>query len=231
VNNWKTIIQHGLYPPTCLLCGDPGGDGRDLCRPCANALPLNRPACPRCAEALGAETDCDCGQCQKRAPAFDASFAAFRYEEPVRHLIHALKFGARYPSARLLGELLAQAVVAGRRPLPEALLPVPLHPSRYRERGFNQAAEIARSVSAFTGIPLDLNSCIRNSRTQPQAELSAEERTRNIRHAFAVKRVPTASHIAIVDDVVTTGATVNELAKCLRAAGVRRIDVWACARA
>ena len=230
MNNWLSIIQDWLYPPTCLVCGDPGAAGLDLCEPCADALPYNRIACPRCGLALPTPQTAECGRCQKHPPAFHATHALFRYEEPVRHLIHALKFGAHYPSARLLGSLLADAL-CGLEDKPALLIPVPLHPSRYRERGFNQATEIARTLSRRLHIPLDLTSSARVRPTQPQAELAAEQRARNIRKAFRILKAPKATHVAILDDVVTTGATVNELAKVLCAAGVERVDVWACARA
>jgi ComF family protein len=230
VNNWLSIIQDWFYPPTCLLCGDPGAAGRDLCRPCADSLPYNRTACIRCGLTLPFPQDSECGRCQRHPPAFHSTCALFRYEEPVRHLIHALKFGARYPCARLLGSLLADAL-SSLEDKPALLIPVPLHPSRYRERGFNQATEIARILSRRLQIPLDVTGCVRVRRTQPQAELAAEERARNIRKAFQIVGKPAVAHVAIVDDVVTTGATVNELARVLRAAGVRRVAVWACARA
>ena len=230
MNNWAGIIQDWLFPPTCLLCGDAGTPGRDLCAPCAESLPFNRPACLRCARPLPFATALPCGACQRRPPAFDQGFALFRYEEPAAHLIRALKFHARYPCARLLGDLLADAL-AGRDDPPSLIIPMPLHPGRYRERGHNQSLEIARTLSRRLRIPLDFRSCARVQATRPQTELRAKERRRNVKKAFAVARPPKADHVAILDDVVTTGATANELAKALRKAGVARIDVWACARA
>lgn len=230
MNNWPRIIQDWLFPPTCLLCGDAGAAGRDLCEACAKSLPFNRPACPRCARPLPFETGLPCGECQRNPPAFERSFALFRYEEPARHLIRALKFHARHPCARLLGEMLADAL-DGREDRPTLIIPVPLHRGRYRERGHNQSLEIARTLSRRLRIPLDCQSCVRAKATQPQTDLSAEERRRNLRQAFAVPKPPKARHVAILDDVVTTGATVNELAKALRKAGAERIEVWACARA
>ena len=230
VNNWRSIIQDCLFPPTCLLCGDAGTAGRDLCPACAEALPYNRPACPRCALPLPYPTDLPCGNCQRHPPAFDRSLALFRYEEPVRHLIHALKFQARHACARLLGDMLADAL-SQIEDLPELIIPVPLHPSRYRERGYNQTLEIARTLTRRLGIPLDYQSCIRSIATQPQTELTGKERRRNVSKAFALAKPVHAVHVAILDDVVTTGATVNALAKVLRGAGVRQIDVWACSRA
>ncbi len=230
LNNWPGIIQDWLFPPTCLLCGDAGYGGRDLCAACFECLPYNVPACPRCGQSLPFEGDIPCGDCQKTPPAFDRTFALFRYEEPVRHLIHALKFHARYPCARLLGGMLGDALREVEEK-PQCIIPVPLHLGRYRERGYNQATEIARAVSRRLQIPLDLHSCIRVHATQPQSELTSRQRLRNVKKAFAMAKPIKAEHVAILDDVVTTGATVNELAKVLCMAGVKRIDVWACARA
>lgn len=230
MNGWLRIIQDWLYPPTCLLCGDPGDAGHDLCRPCMLDLPFNIKACRRCGLPLAAPSASECGGCQRKPPAFDGTIAVFRYEEPVRHLIHGLKFQARYASARLLGSLLAEHL-EGLTEWPQRLIPVPLHRSRYRQRGFNQSLEIAREVSARLRIPLDLYGCVRIRATAPQLDLSAAERSRNIRNAFLAHGDYRGQHVAILDDVVTTGATVGELARVLRKAGARRIDVWACARA
>jgi ComF family protein len=230
VNNWPFIILDWLYPPTCLLCGDPGSDRLDLCKPCADSLPYLEVTCPRCALPLASSGPSLCGACQKKPPAFDAAFALFHYQEPIRHLIHALKFTARYAGARLLGALLAERL-AGRNDLPEAIIPVPLHAGRYRERGFNQAIEIARTAARRLEIPLDLRACRRIRATAAQAQLPAKERRKNLRRAFAARPDLSHRHVAILDDVVTTGTTVNELAKVLRQAGAERIEIWACARA
>lgn len=229
LNDWLNIIQDWVFPPTCLLCGDPGADRRDLCTACADSLPRNRPACPRCGLSLPFASREACGRCQKRPPAFAATYALFRYEEPVRSLIHGLKFGDRYATARLLGQLLGEALTELAEQ-PQCIVPVPLHADRYSERGYNQAIEIGRYVSRRLQIPLDLHSCTRSLATRPQAELPAEKRAGNLKNAFRVAQAPCA-HVAILDDVVTTGATVNELAKALRKAGVQRVDVWALARA
>ncbi|MGX2039081.1 ComF family protein [Methylocaldum sp. MU1018] len=230
MNKWSNIIQDWLYPPTCLLCGDPGRAGIDLCPDCLRSLPYNAVACPRCALPLESPAPQTCGSCQKKPPVFDAAFALFRYEEPVRHLIQSLKFGARYPCARLLGTLMAERLAALEEK-PSVIVPVPLHRSRYRQRGFNQAIEIARTVSRRLHVPLDLNSCRRIRPTAAQTGLPAKQRRNNLRHAFAVEMPVEHRHAVILDDVMTTGATANELAGALRRAGVAKIDVWACARA
>jgi ComF family protein len=215
-----------------LLCGDAGEAGHDLCAACAEALPRNTPACPRCAQPLPFQTDLPCGQCQQHRPAFDRSFALFRYQEQgeTGHLIKALKFHARYPYARLLGDLLADALLEQGSPLPELIIPVPLHPSRYRERGYNQALEIARTVSHRLHIPLDFSRCIRTKATETQTKLTATERRQNVKRAFAVVKPLPHQHIALLDDVMTSSSTANELAKVLRKAGATQIDVWVCAR-
>ncbi|MGI9213825.1 MAG: ComF family protein [Methylococcaceae bacterium] len=230
VNNWKTIVQDWLYPPTCLLCGDPGAHGLDLCLPCMDSLPYNTLACSRCALPLTSRSEhLLCGQCQQDPPAYDSAEAVFRYEQPVCHLIQALKFGGRHACARTLGLLLAERV-SQQPEHPEVIVPVPLHPRRYWERGFNQSAEIATELSRHLGIPMDVHLATRIRHTPAQAGLSAKDRKLNLRKAFRIRTHRLPAHIAIVDDVVTTGTTVNELAAALRKAGVRQIAVWAVAR-
>jgi ComF family protein len=230
VNGWLNIIQNWVYPPTCLLCGASGERGLDLCGACERHLPRIGTACERCGDALPDGAPSPCGRCLQQPPPFDSCRAAFRYEEPIRHLIHGLKFSHRHAFARLLGEL-AAAHFRTHAEMPELIVPVPLHPSRYRERGFNQSLEIARHLSRNLNIPLEFRACKRSRTTRPHAELSAEERRKNIRGAFRLEREIKARHVAILDDVVTTGATAGELARTLRKAGIQRIDVWAVARA
>jgi ComF family protein len=221
-----------LFPPTCVLCGAPGDGVLDLCRGCHADLPHNRHACPRCAIPLpeGQAAGTLCGPCQRRPPPFAASHAAFRYEDPVPTLIGGAKFRARLDLVRLLGQSLALALLAQGAECPGLIVPVPLHPRRLRGRGYNQALELARAVSAVLDIPIDAAGSVRTAYTNPQVGLADRERRRNVRGAFAVLRPPAARHVAILDDVVTTGSTVAELARVLLAAGVERVDVWAVAR-
>lgn len=219
-----------LFPPTCLLCGAPGDEGQDLCAGCRADLPVNDRPCRRCALPLPATVSLICGQCQQEPPAFDRIIAPFLYQPPMDYLIKALKFQGRLAFARLLGGLLGRIIAERGEPQPECLLPVPLHPSRLRERGFNQALEIARSAARPAGLMVRSDSLRRIRATTPQTQLAGEARRHNVRGAFAVYRPITARHVAIVDDVVTTGSTINELARLLRTAGVAEIEVWACAR-
>lgn len=148
----------------------------------------------------------------------------------MQYLISQLKFHDHYQHARLLGSLMAaQLVDIGEKP--DCIIPVPLHPRRYRERGFNQALEIARHVSRELAIALDYQSCVRSRDTRHQIELPAKQRRRNLRQAFRVIQPVAYRHVAIIDDVMTTGATVNALAGELKRHGVSRVDIWVCARA
>lgn len=174
-----------------------------------------------------------CGRCQRQPPPFERCTAAFRYEDPLPTLVGGIKFQSKLNLIRLLGELLADALAdESQRPgwqPPEAILPVPLHPRRLRVRGYNQALELARVISRRLAIPINDRCCQRKRATQAQSELDERLRFSNIRGAFEVtSAVP--RRIAILDDVVTTGATVSELARVLKRAGCERIDIWALAR-
>ena len=221
-----------LYPATCALCGAPGHAGLDLCPGCLRDLPHNLHRCPRCALPLPSDAPraALCGPCQRRPPPFDACYAPLRYEDPVPALIGGAKFRSRLELTRLLGQCLARALYEQGAEMPGMILPVPLHPRRLRERGYNQALEIARAASRELGVNCDGGCCERVLATAPQAGLQQKERRRNVRGAFRVTRPPAAAHVAVLDDVVTTGSTVAELARVLRKAGVERIDVWAVAR-
>lgn len=221
-----------LFPPTCLLCGAPGATGLDLCAGCAVDLPWNRTCCARCALPLeGPALDgALCGACQRRPPPYHRCLAALRYQTPVPSLVGAAKFRGRLNAARLLGQLLAQTLGQSGEPLPEVVIPVPLHRTRLAERGYNQALEIAWVVARELALRVDSGCCERRVATLPQAGLDEGSRRRNIRGAFAVPSRLGWGHVAILDDVVTTGCTVEELARELRRAGVRHVDVWAVAR-
>jgi ComF family protein len=171
-----------------------------------------------------------CGECQRRPPPFHVCHAAFRYEDPLPALVGGAKFRSRLNMARLLGQCLASAVRGREAEMPSLILPVPLHARRLRERGYNQALEIARAVGRELSIPVDVHSCVRVLATAPQAGLEQKERRRNLRGAFRLARRLEADHVAILDDVVTTGSTVSELARVLLKSGVTRADVWTVAR-
>jgi ComF family protein len=172
-----------------------------------------------------------CGECQKEAPAYRVTHAAFRYAPPVDKLIQGLKYGGRLDLSRVLGGYLARHLmgIAGQRP--DVIVPVPLHPSRLRSRGYNQSLELARFVSAALGLPIDAKNARRIRATMPQTELPREQRRRNVRGAFEAGAAFAGRAVAIVDDVMTSGNTVQSLAQSLLEADARDVTVWVVARA
>lgn len=232
VYQWGVGLMARLFPPTCLLCGAPGSAGLDLCLGCLTDLPANHHACFRCAQPLPDQAPAGgpCGRCLRRPPQFDHCFTPYQYRDPVAHLIRGLKYGQRLSHARLLAQLMVQGWEQAGESKPDLLVPVPLHGSRLRERGFNQAVELARPLARVLGVPLDLTSCMRQRATEHQTGLDAAARRRNLRDAFRLYRPITAAHVALIDDVVTTGSTGGELARLLKRAGVARVDLWAVAK-
>jgi len=216
---WK--IASVLFGGSCFLCR---GAARELlCGACDADLPrLSRPLCPRCAlESPRGEL---CGRCLSQAPAYDATHAALAYEFPADALVQALKFRGELALAPLFAALLAERVRAERV---DCIVPVPLSAQRLRRRGYNQAVEIARHVRG--GI-LELELCERTRDAPPQMELPYEARQRNVRGAFRCTRPLGGATLAVVDDVMTTGATLDEIARTLKGAGARRVVNWVVAR-
>ena len=228
VHDCINFVQTLLFPPTCLLCEAPGYGSLDLCRDCLRTLPWLTHACPRCARPLPVR-GASCGACLKHPPPFEACRALWHFHPPVSGLIAALKFRGYRASMRLLGELMARRTADWERP--DCLVPVPLHPTRYRQRGFNQSLEIARFVAAYHRIPLRPELCRRTRATPPQRHLNARERHRNLHGAFAATKAAQGLSVAVIDDVMTTGATVRGVAEALKRAGAGRVTVWVLARA
>ena len=173
----------------------------------------------------------------QRLPPFDAAFAPFVYAHPLDLLVTKLKFGHSLAAGRVLSELWLEALAEPSPTLPDLLVPVPLHESRLRERGYNQALELAKPLAQGLRITLAERLLSRTKATAAQANLDAKARRKNLRGAFVVGRAaiggkdPAALHVAILDDVMTTGTTLRECARVLRRAGFARVDVWALARA
>ena len=175
----------------------------------------------------------ECGACQKSPPSFDYVQTLYRYQPPVDQLVQQLKYDGKLHLARLFGEKLREASAGWARETgkPDLIVPVPLHRSRLRKRGFNQSIEIARPTAKFIGVRLEIDAITRTRKTEPQTELPLERRRQNIRGAFQVDVSLKDLSIVIVDDVVTSGHTVNELANVLKQAGATRVGVWGIARA
>lgn len=232
MGRWVGAAANCLWPPRCALCEQSAQKELDLCVGCEGDLPINDRACEHCAEPLPLNHSgvALCGRCLQQPPVFDACVAPFRYAFPVDRMIQGLKYRRELVYGRILGQLLARHL-SRRETRPELVVPVPLGFARYRERGFNQARELALPVCKSLGLTLNSDLVARHRETQEQASLDRNERLKNTRHAFALTAPLSARHVAIVDDVVTTGSTANEISKVLRAAGVEWIEVWAVARA
>lgn len=232
MNAWRRPIDacwRWLLPPRCLLCAAPGEADLDLCAACAAELPRNRRCCARCALPLPTSAAL-CGQCQRRPPPWDAAWAPFRYGWPLDRLESRYKFGRDLAAGRTLARLWQDE--ARSIDLPQLIVPVPLHRQRLRQRGYNQALELARPLARHFGVPLRHDALLRQRATAAQTELDAVARRRNVRGAFAVRPgVALPAHVAVLDDVFTTGATLGECVRTLKRAGAQRVDVWALARA
>jgi len=231
VYNWLNINLFPARFTDCRLCSLPTDEASALCSDCLADLPRNLHVCPRCGTGLANSVATACGECQRNPPQFDSAYIPYRYAPPLIPFITGLKFHARLAEARLLAELFLSSFPANTSPLPECLIPVPLHPQRLRERGYNQALELARLLSQRLHLPIENQIVRRRLATRPQSELSGDTRRRNMQQAFQLKAPVPYRHVALIDDVVTTGSTVNELARVLRQAGVEIIQVWAIARA
>jgi ComF family protein len=223
----RILIGRAL-PQACALCADRSGNAM-LCAPCMNALPPLPPACPVCARPSPGSSVC--GACLKRPPKFTATLAACTYAFPLDRLVQALKYEHRLALAEPLGDALAAAAL--RAPAsyqrPDALIAVPLAAARQRERGFNQSIEIARVVARRTGFPL-VTGLVRTGNAPAQATLPWTQRRRNVRGAFACATSFAGRHVALVDDVMTTGATLEAATAVLLRSGAARVDAWVVAR-
>ena len=215
-------ISRTALAQDCLLCGSASGDAA-LCVPCHDELPGLPAGCPVC--AMPGATGGTCGVCLRQPPRFDLTFAAWRYAYPVDKLVHALKFHGRLALSSFFARELATRMAQV-----DIVLPMPLHASRLAERGFNQAAEIARHFPAESKARLLLRGAARIRPTRPQADLPLAERSGNVRGAFACRIDLAGARVAVVDDVMTTGATLNELAGVLKRAGAARVENWIVAR-
>lgn len=228
VYGWWSQLGQLLLPIRCLICDAPGAAGCDLCAQCHAALPWNTHACARCALPLPEleRAGTECGQCLQAPPPLQLTWATFVYGTPIDGLIRRFKFHQDLAAGHLLAQLMAESLQASS--LPEAIVPVPLHASRLRQRGYDQALELARPLARQLHLPL-CHGLQRVRITAAQSELDAAARRRNLKKAFVAQR-DLPRHVALLDDVMTTGATLHAAANALRAKGVERVDAWVCAR-
>lgn len=218
----------GLLPNACLLCQDPCR--WLLCPACQDDLPDNGAGCQQCALPLPQPGLCPA--CLARPPAFDRCIAALSYQGPAAGLIRRWKHGTDGRALLLLAGLLHRQLLDAycQDDLPELLLPVPLHPLRQARRGFHQTWQLASALSARLALPVTADGLVRTGRAHSQQGLDRKDRLKNLVGQFALRKPLAARHLALVDDVMTTGATAAVLAKLLKDHGASRVDVWLIAR-
>lgn len=217
--------RYGSQP--CLLCGAGSRSGL-LCPGCFADLPkLPETRCPQC--ALPTAHGEICGACLRHPPAFTQGESVYRYAHPLDHLVHALKYRGEIAIARFFAERLAERLGTG--PRPDVIIPMPLHPNRLRERGFNQAALIGEHLGRLLSLTMRVNVCRRIRDTPPQVDLPVDARRKNLRAAFACDSDLAGRKVALLDDVMTTGASLDELAREVRRAGAAEVLAWTVARA
>lgn len=224
-----SITQTLRLPTICILCAHYHRGAFSVCSDCRKLLSPMGPACAYCATALPDDTFPLCGQCGKNKPDFDQAVAAYHFTEPLRTLMHHFKYQEGLYLSHFLADLMLQ-----RKPtsihLTQCLIPVPMHPQRLQHRGFNQAVELAKYLAKRLQLPCDLRHCKKIINTAPQVTLTGKQRRKNLAGSFAVLPLP-FQHVTVIDDLLTTGSTVNSLAKALKNSGVHTVDVWCCARA
>lgn len=238
----RKSLRHRLHKLTgepCLICLGSATTDCGVCNDCLDILPWQPPGCVRCAVTVP-ESICAaplCNRCSEEEPAFDRCHAVFSYESPIDSQIRQFKDFQGFRAARSLGELLAIQFRAHYQinsiEPPELLLPLPLHTGKIRRRGFNQANLLAQAIHRSTRIPVLADSCRRLPGHLAQRKLNAKNRLANIGHLFTQNNntwLTTGRRVAIIDDVITTGATARDIAGIFRQAGCKYIEVWALAR-
>lgn len=228
VNLWShfTRLTFFVAPGACILCENQCDDSLAVCDKCQQDLQRTNTSCICCGRETLAEGFCT--RCISKSPPVDRTLCPYKYSYPASLLIKTLKYNQKINIAKQFAEALTRKILKENNTLPEAILPVPLHPLRLLKRGFNQSEEIARFISKRLSVPLDCSLLVRRRSTRPQYKLSSKERRRNIKNAFALTHPSRYQSVAVVDDIITSGATINEIAKTLKGAGLKHVSAWAC---
>lgn len=219
-----------LLPRSCIVCNQnlSAENSQFCCQHCYELLPFQNNACQHCGQQFAAPLDI-CGHCISKPPQFERCFCAFAYQDPIKELIQAFKYQQQPSLAKVLAKLLHQEVCDHQFDKPEALIPVPMHYSRLRERGYNQALLLAKELGKLTKIKVDNQILSKQKAVPAQALQNKRQRKKAVRGSFSCVTKAPYSHVAIIDDVVTTGSTISEITKILRKKGVNCIQVWAIA--
>lgn len=220
-----------FFNQTCHLCNLHKADTHGLCEACHTDLPWLISACRRCAEPIPPDLTALplCARCQSRPPGFDRTHAAFSYSFPISQLIPAIKYQRRPEALGWLSRVFAELMRERLDRPPELLLPVPMRPWRSVQRGFNQAELIAEQLGRHLNLPVRTDLLRKRRPTLQQARLNRRSRGTNLSGSFSLDQ-PVSGHVAVVDDVMTTGSTAEELARLLKASGAHRVDIWVLAR-
>jgi len=229
INEWLKF-NHSLFPQSCLLCLASKSGAAGICKECQDDLPWHRTDhCPQC--ALTSFDNAICGHCLAAPSDFDSTHALLKYEYPLDRMLQRYKYGHHLAMADSFAHLFIESLTKSPSAiLPDVIIPMPLHPQRLKERGFNQSLEIARIIARRLNIHLDPKSCARVKLSPPQASLPLKERVKNMKGAFHCNESMNGLRIALLDDVMTTGASLNALAKTVKAAGASYVECWVIAR-
>lgn len=213
-------------PAICLLCNQYHRNSHAICKECHQLLIRLGPACQHCAIPLPDQSSRRCGICIQQQPWLDNVYTTYRFEEPLRTLVHEFKYRKGLYLSSYLCELILDAHPDHHV---QCIIPIPMHPKRLHQRGYNQAAILAKQLANILKRPCELTQCKKIINTPPQASLNAKQRKKNSRNTFQARALP-FTHIALVDDLLTTGSTANELARMFKQQGVVQVDLWCCAR-
>lgn len=226
---WPSIPHRLRLPSICALCNQYNPNHQAVCSACHQLFVPLGPTCQHCAEPLPDGDFLICGLCCKKTPPLHQVIAAYAFEEPLRTLLHDFKYHEGLYLCSFLSHLIKETIPPEARHT-QCLIPVPIHPKRLRQRGYNQAALLAKQLARHFQLPYDLFRCKKIINTAPQASLNASQRQKNLHRAFEVDPIP-YQHVTLIDDLITTGSTANALAFELKKQGVQRVDLWCCAKA
>lgn len=226
-------MKNTFFPGVCLLCDVAAVTTNNLCTACHNSLPILTHYCPRCANILPTNASLACGSCLISPPPYEKTFALFKYQDAIVHLISQLKFNGQLTHAKFFSETMRVAIKTQwylNRPLPDLIIPVPLHPSKLKERGFNQAVVLAKSIAKDLNVAFDPFSLKRIKPTYSQTRLNAKDREKNMLHAFSSRYDYSHLTVAVLDDVITTSHTMRACCRVIKERGAKEIHVWCVAR-